>query len=390
MNKKRLFSSILSWLLVITLIAGCAATVHVQVAPTTQPGATTVGTIATSIPGTQPSSSVIISSTGSSVPSTQPGTTAPSTTAPSSPATQPAATAPATLPTQPSTTPATTPPTTPPATQPDTTPASKLEVHFIDVGQADSILVLCDGEAMLIDGGNRDDSNLVYTYLKDRNIIHLKYVVGTHAHEDHIGGIAGALQYATVDTVYCASTSYTTQAFKNFANAVKNRGKSIVIPTIGTTFTVGSAVCTILAVNTDKEDLNNTSIVMRMVHGEKSFLFTGDAEDIVEKKLLNSGVTLKSDVLKVGHHGSNSSTTYPFLREVMPQYAVICVGADNDYGHPTSNVLSRLRDADVTTFRTDKHGDVICVSDGKTLTFTPSKNANINPYVKIGPNSTQQ
>ena len=124
-------------------------------------------------------------------------------------------------------------------------------------------------------------------------------------------------------------------------------------------------------------------------NGEKSFLFTGDAEDVVEKKLLNSGVILKSDVLKVGHHGSNSSTTYTFLRAVMPQYGVICVGADNDYGHPTSAVLSRLRDADVTTYRTDKHGDVICVSDGKTLTFTPSKNANINPYVKIGPNSTQ-
>lgn len=374
MNKKKLFGSIVGWLLVIALITGCTATIQVQVTPTTLPDGTTVGTLATSTTATQ-SGNIIISSTGSSLPATQPGSTS------SAPVVTPAVPA--------TTAPSTVPPTTPPTT-PDPAPNdSSLEVHFIDVGQADAALVLCDGEAMLIDGGNRADSNLVYTYLKDRNITHLKYVVGTHAHEDHIGGIPGALQYATVDTVYCASTSYSTQAFRNFVNAVHGRGKTITVPTIGTTFNVGSATCTILAVNTDNEDMNNTSIVMRMVYGETSFLFTGDAEDVVEKVLLDKGVTLKSDVLKVGHHGSSSSTTYTFLREVMPQYAVICVGKDNTYGHPTSGVLSRLRDADVTTFRTDKHGDVICVSDGKTLTFTPSKNANINPYAKIGPNSTQ-
>ena len=243
---------------------------------------------------------------------------------------------------------------------------------------------------MLIDGGNKADSNLMYSYLQKHNITHLNYVIGTHAHEDHIGGIAGALQYATVDTVYCATKSYSTQAFKNFVSAVNSRGASIKIPTIGMTFKVGNAVCTVLAVNTSNDDLNNTSIVIRMVYGEKSFLFAGDAEDIVEKKLLDSGVTLKSDVLKVGHHGSNSSTTYTFLREVMPEYAVICVGSDNTYGHPTANTLSRLRDADVTTFRTDKQGDIICVSDGKTLTFKVSRNANANMYEKIGPNSLQR
>lgn len=354
MNKK-LFALLTSYLLVISLLTGCVFM------PGTDPFASTAPTVGSSgILSTDPSSSA-------TVPTTIP--TAPSTTP----------TAPSTLPT--------TPNTPPDVSLPE---GSSFAVHFIDVGQADAILVLCDGKAMLIDGGNKADSNLMYTYLKKHNITHLDYVIGTHAHEDHIGGIPGALQVATVDKVYCASTSYNSQAFRNFVNAVHNRGAKIQIPTVGMTFNLGSAVCTILAVNTDGKDLNNTSIVMRVVYGENSFLFTGDAEDIVEKKLLDSGVELKSDVLKVGHHGSNSSTTYRFLREVMPEYAVICVGTGNTYGHPTENTLSRLRDAEVKTFRTDKQGDIICVSDGKNITFTPSRNADIDVYKKIGPNSLQR
>jgi competence protein ComEC len=222
----------------------------------------------------------------------------------------------------------------------------------------------------------------MYTYLKKHNITHLDYVIGTHAHEDHIGGIPGALQVATVGTAYCASTSYTTKAFKNFVSALNNRGVSITVPEKGLTFNLGSAVCTILAVNTEKDDLNNTSIVMRVVYGETSFLFTGDAERPVEEMLLNSGIDLHADVLKVGHHGSRSSTSYYWLRQVDPTYAVIQVGKDNDYGHPTTDVLSRLRDAEVKTFRTDLQGDIICKSDGKNLTFTVSKNPDADVYKK--------
>ena len=384
MNNKRLFGMITSWLLVILMLAGCVVAPQYDIWVPTEPSSSASST---------PSSGAVSSQPGNEV-TPPPSQSTPATAVPSQPGTVPPTTPPSTQ--APTTPPATQTPTTPPATQTPTTPpadsipsGSSFAVHFIDVGQADAALVLCDGKAMLIDGGNAPDSNLIYTYLKKQGITHLDYIIGTHAHEDHIGGIPGALQVATVDTVYCSNTSYSTKAFKNFVSAVQAKGKSITVPTVGTTFNLGSAVCTILAVNTEKGGANNSSIVMRIVYGNTTFLFTGDAEREVEEKLLSSGVDLKADVLKVGHHGSNSSTTYPFLRAIMPEYAVICVGTGNTYGHPTENTLSRLRDADVKTFRTDKQGDIICVSDGNTVTFTPSRNANMDMYQKIGPNSTQ-
>lgn len=379
MNNKKLFGMITSWLLVIVMLCGCVVLPQDSMPGSSVPETSvTGGTTASSVPDSQPDSEPTNPGSESTQPSQSATEPSQPSTEPSEPATQPSA-PPATQPTTPDT-----PPVTP------TPDESSFAVHFIDVGQADAALVLCDGKAMLIDGGNAADSNLIYTYLKKHNITHLDYIIGTHAHEDHIGGIPGALQFATVDVVYCPATSYTTKAFKNFVSAVEKQNVSITVPTVGTTFNLGSATCTILAVNTDKKDANNSSIVMRIVYGETSFLFTGDAEREVEQTLLNKGVTLKSDVLKVGHHGSETSTSYQFLREVMPQYAVISVGSGNSYGHPTDAVLSRLRDAEVTTFRTDLQGDILCVSDGKTVTFTPSRNANANVFGKIGPNSTQK
>lgn len=265
---------------------------------------------------------------------------------------------------------------------------SSFQVHFIDVGQADAALVLCDGKAMLIDGGNAPDSDLIYTYLKKHAITHLDYIISTHAHEDHVGGLSGALQYATVGTAYSPVTTYDSKAFENFKTALANRGAEITVPTVGTNFQLGSASCQILAVNTETNDTNNTSIVLRIEYGQTYFLFTGDAETPVEQVLLDSGSNLKSTVLKVGHHGSNSSTCYRFLREVMPEYAVISVGKGNTYGHPTDDVLSRLRDADVALYRTDMHGDVICTSDGKTVSFETAKRPTSNVFGNIGANST--
>ena len=243
-------------------------------------------------------------------------------------------------------------------------------IHFIDVGQADSALVPCDGHSMLIDGGNADDSNLVYSVLQRETEGHLDYVVGTHAHEDHIGGLSGAFETDTADVTFCPVTEYDSKAFRNFKTRADERGGGITIPAVGDTFTLGEASVTVVAVNSVPEDTNNTSIVIRIVYGDTSFLFTGDAEQETEEKILESGQNIESTVLKVGHHGSSTSTSQAFLDAVSPTYAVISCGKDNSYGHPHSETLAKLASAGVEVLRTDELGDIYCTSDGSEVTFS--------------------
>lgn len=243
-------------------------------------------------------------------------------------------------------------------------------IHFIDVGQADSALVTCDGHSMLIDGGNADDSNLVYSVLQRETEGHLDYVVGTHAHEDHIGGLSGAFEADTADVTFCPVTEYDSKAFRNFKTRADERGGGITIPAVGDTFTLGEASVTVVAVNSVPEDTNNTSIVIRIVYGDTSFLFTGDAEQETEEKILESGQDIESTVLKVGHHGSSTSTSQAFLDAVSPTYAVISCGKDNSYGHPHSETLAKLASAGVEVLRTDELGDIYCTSDGTEVTFS--------------------
>ena len=268
---------------------------------------------------------------------------------------------------------------------------STFEVHYIDVGQGDCSLILCDGEAMLIDGGESSESSKVYAYLKAHGVDHLEYMVATHAHSDHIGGLSGALNYASVGTAFCPVTEYDSKTFSSMVKYLGNQGIGITVPSAGDTFMLGSATVQVLGPQKEYDDPNDTSIVLKVIYGETSFLFTGDAERTAEADMIDAGYDLSSTVLKVGHHGSDTSTSYPFLREIMPEYAVIQVGKDNSYGHPTEDTLSRLRDADVKVYRNDLQGTIICTSDGDSVTFTTEKNESIqtNPTVPVTPDQNE-
>lgn len=254
-------------------------------------------------------------------------------------------------------------------------PSDELVVRFLDVGQADSALVRCGGEAMLIDGGNVADSSLLVSVLRAEGLEKLDVVAATHAHEDHVGGLAGALNACEAGRVLAPVTQYDSQAFSNFLKYTAAQGLSVEVPEAGDSFALGEAEVTVLGPVKQYDDTNNTSLVFRIDFGETSFLFTGDMERDAEEDLIErwGEDALRADVLKVGHHGSETSTSYPFLRAVMPEIAVISVGRDNSYGHPDEAVLSRLSDADAAVYRTDELGDVTVVSDGERLTVTSSR-----------------
>lgn len=362
---RRLLKLVALLLAIVALLSGCAVSTPDETTKPTETINLTEATTVTSAPTEAPTATTTALTTQTEEPTTKP------------------ATVPTTAPTIKPT------PTTNPTTVPTTPPAkSSFSVHFIDVGQADAALVECDGHYMLIDGGNKADSNVIYSVLKKAAVPKLDIVVGTHAHEDHIGGLPGAFNYTTADITLCPVKNYDSNAFEDFAKYAGQKGGGITVPKTGDTYSLGSATIKILGVN-GGSDTNDTSIILRIDYGETSFLFTGDAEREAEQVVLNSGTDLKATVLKVGHHGSDTSTTYPFLREIMPKYAVISVGSGNSYGHPTEDALSRLRDADVKVFRTDMQGDIFCTSDGKDITFSVTKNADADVFGGIGQNSTQ-
>ena len=274
--------------------------------------------------------------------------------------------------------PALTPTATPITTEnPTEKPISELTVHFVDVGQADAAILQCEDDTMIIDGGNVADSSLIVAYLKKLNIDNIDYMICTHAHEDHVGGLSAPLSVMPVGAVYAPVTESDSKAYQTFKQKVADQNSEIMHPVNYEKIPLGSAKVEILAAPANADNLNNTSIILKVTHGNKSFLFTGDAEREEEQDVINTGYDLSADVLKVGHHGSDTSTSYTFLREVMPEYAVISVGKGNSYGHPTEAVLSRLRDAGVQVYRTDLQGDVIMRSDGENITVTTAKNENI-------------
>ena len=241
------------------------------------------------------------------------------------------------------------------------------EMHFIDVGQALSVLIECDGQFMLYDGGNVDDGSLVVSYLQSQGVEGLEYVFCSHAHEDHVGGLAAALAYFPANHVYAPVTEASTKCFQDFVKYTQQQGLQVEVPAVGTTWQLGGATITQLGPVAQYSDTNDTSIVLRIDYGATSFLLTGDMEADAERDLVNSGANLKVDVLQVGHHGSSTSTSYVFLNAVLPEMGIISCGVNNKYGHPHEETLSILRDAGVDVYRTDLLGTITIGSDGQEL-----------------------
>ena len=259
-----------------------------------------------------------------------------------------------------------------------TTQAGTLTVHFIDVGQADCALIECGGEYMMVDGGNVDDSDLVVAYLQQEGVEELHTVVCSHAHEDHVGGLPAVLAVYPTAQILSPTRTYSSRCFDDFMYYADQQDVEVTIPNPGDSFFLGEALVTVLGPVESYAEPNNTSIILKVELGNTSFLFTGDMEKDAETDMLDAGMDVSADVLKVGHHGSTTSTGYRFLYEVDPEYAVISVGADNSYGHPHRETVAILGDAQIPMFRTDLLGTILAVSDGNQITFT-WENQNATP-----------
>ena len=255
---------------------------------------------------------------------------------------------------------------------------SSLEVHFLDVGQSDCTLVISDGHAMLIDCGDENQGTKIQFYLKKQGIEQLDYLILTHPDADHIGGAPVIITKFDIDQVYMSGYEKDNATYRKVIDALEYRYFTWSIPEPGSSFSLGGATVTMLGPNKRYSDSNNNSLVLKLQHGENTFLFTGDAEESAEKNLVetygnnrerSTAPSLEATVLKVGHHGSSTSTGESFLDTVNPKYAVISCGKDNSYGFPHSQTLKSLNTRNIQLFRTDEQGTITVTSDGTTLTW---------------------
>lgn len=261
--------------------------------------------------------------------------------------------------------------------EPSVTAEGEMEVHFIDVGNADCILVRQEDKNLLIDAGERSDNDTILQYLSDRGVDHLDLVIATHPHADHIGSMADVLESIPVDRFVMSfmpeSATPTTATYLKMLEVLDEKSIPVDEAEPGSVYELGTARLQILGPLEETEETNDISVVTRLTFGDRSFLFTGDAESRVEKQLLNSGYALSADVLKLGHHGSDTSNTTAFIKRVDPQCVVITCGEGNSYGHPHEEVVTRLDKLGIPMYRADLCGNIVFVTDGESLTVETDK-----------------
>lgn len=252
--------------------------------------------------------------------------------------------------------------------------STNISVHFIDVGQGDSIFIDTQNVDVLIDGGSASASQTVLDYLDSLNVTLIHLVIATHAHEDHIGGLVDILDSSlTINEVLVNNQTHTSATYTNFITLAESH--NLTVAQRGQTFNL-TETANLTVYNPvqplEFSDLNDNSIVTKLQAGNTRFLFTGDAETPAEQSIIDADLNLQSDVLKVGHHGSNTATSQAFLDLVDPSYAIICAGVDNSYGHPHNETIQKLLTKGVTIYGTHVSGTIVASTDGTTITFQDS------------------
>lgn len=247
--------------------------------------------------------------------------------------------------------------------------SKELLVHFVDVGQGDSALIQINNKNLLIDGGPSVNSDSLVSYLKDQGVKKLDYIIATHPHEDHIGGLPAVIANFSVENFYAPRKTADTEAFKDLVRVLKSKNLKINVAKSDMSFNLGDNVLInlISPLFSEYEDINNYSVVLTLNFNSSSFIFMGDSEKLVENQLINKAYDVSSDVIKVGHHGSNSSSSSEFIDKVSPQYAVISCGRKNDYGHPNKETLELFQIKNIRVYRTDLENTIVFRSDGNNI-----------------------